>query len=300
MWFKNVRAYRLTYDAGVNADTLEAALQTRTFVPCGKTDTLRAGWVSPLGDNGQMLTHTVGQHAMICLRLQEKVLPPAAINERVDERVAEVEAREGRPVRRKEKTALKEETILDLLPRALTKSELLYAYFDFERRWLLIDTASESKAERLIDYLRAILEALPVVPLEPQQDVISTMTAWLVGGAPKHLALDQDIELTNKEHVRNTVRCRNQDIDSAEVRSHLDAGKQVTLLGVQWREAIDLLLDHQFIIRRLRFDDKIRVHEEGAGDDAASRFDQDFAVMAVQLGSLIDDLLEACGGVETI
>ena len=300
MWFKNVRAYRLTYSIGLSPDKLEGALADAMFTPCGKVDVARAGFVPPLGDAGTMLTHTVGQHTMICLRRQEKVLPPAAIAEKVTERVAALEAREGRPALRRERTALKDEVTLDLLPRALTKSEHLFAYFDAKRQVLLVDTASERKAELVVEQLRAVLGTLPVVPLDCQGDAPAVMTRWVTNRPAANFGLDEEIELTNPREARNVVRARYQDIDSREVLAHIEAGKRVTRLAMHWRDAVRFVLAEDFVLRRLRFDAKITEHGDGDADDAVGQFDQDFAVMTVQLGALLDELLEAFGGVEKI
>lgn len=300
MWFKNLRAFRMTYNTGLDADKLEQVLSENAFTPCGKVDLSRAGWVPPLGPKGEMLTHTVAQNTMVCLRKQEKVLPPAAINEQVGERVAALEQTEGRPAMRREKTAMKDEIMMDLLPRALTKSEHIFAYFDFSRQFLLIDTPSAAKAELVIDYLRAAVGALPVVPLSCHGDAADIMTRWLKSRVPDGFELEQEIELQNMREARNVVRCRYQDIDSREVLAHLDAGKRVTLLAMAWREAIRFMLAEDFSIKRLKFEAKVTDHGDGEADDVAGVFDQDFAVMAVQLGKLLDELLDAFGGVEKI
>ena len=300
MWFKNLRPYRLTYDIGLTADKLEQALADDTFSPCGKVDLARAGFVPPLGDAGTMLTHTVGNNTMVCLRRQEKVLPPAAIAEQVAERVAALEAREGRPAQRRERTALKDEVTLDLLPRALTRSERLFAYFDLQRKFLFVDAASERKAELVLEHLRAALGTLPVVPLDCHGDAASVMTRWVTNRPAANFGLDEEIELQNSREARNVVRCRYQDIDSREVLGHIEAGKRVTRLALTWREAIRFVLAEDFVLRRLRFDAKITEHGDGEAEDVAGTFDQDFAVMAVQLGRMLDELLEAFGGMEKI
>ena len=300
MWFKNLRPYRLTYSIELTPEKLEKALSAHTFAPCGKIDLARAGWVSPLGNAGQMLTHTVGKFTMLCLRRQEKVLPPAAINEQVLEKVEQLEAREGRPAQRREKTTLKDEVIHELLPRALTKSDHLFAYFDLERQFLLVDAASEAKAELVLDHLRTALGVLPVVPLDCHGDAADIMTRWLKSRVPAGFELEQEIELQNSREARNVVRCRYQEIDSREVLAHIDAGKRVTQLAINWREAIRFMLAEDFSIKRLRFEAKITDHGDGEADDVAGTFDQDFAVMAVQLGRMLDELLEAFGGMEKI
>lgn len=300
MWFKNLRAYRLTYSIDLTAEKLEKALADHLFTPCGNIDTARMGWVPPLGNHGEMLTHTVGRYTMVCLRRQEKVMPPAAINERVADKIVALENREGRPALRREKTTLKEEVTLELLPRALTKSELLFAYFDIERNYLIIDVGSANKAELVIDQLRAALDVLPVVPLDCHGDTADVMTRWIKTHVPKGFELEQEIELQNARESSNVVRCRNQEIESREVLAHLDAGKRVTKLAVAWRESVSFLLSEDFALSRVKFQSKITDHGDGEAEDVVGTFDQDFAVMAVQIGRLVDELLEAFGGVEKI
>ena len=65
MWFKNLRIYRLTGTVDVSVERLEAELAEHTFVPCGKAEFSRFGWVPPLGRHGEMLTHAVGPFTMI-------------------------------------------------------------------------------------------------------------------------------------------------------------------------------------------------------------------------------------------
>ena len=55
MWFKNVRAYRLTSPLDLNPEQLEQQLQSQRFSPCGKSQALAMGWVAPLGENTEAL-----------------------------------------------------------------------------------------------------------------------------------------------------------------------------------------------------------------------------------------------------
>ena len=298
MWFKNLRPYRFTYAIDLEPDTLEAALAAHAFAPCTPIDTARAGWTAPLGREGSQFTHPVGRATMVCLRRQEKILPPAAIRETLNERVESFEVREGRPMHRKERAALRDEVRHDLLPRALTRSDHLYGFFDTGRQLLLIDAISAAKAELMLDNLRAALGALPVVPLAPRGDVADILTRWVRERTPDGIELDAECELQNTRDAKNVVRCRHQEIDSREVLVHLDAGKRVTQLALNWRDTIRFVLGEDFSLRRLRFEAKIRGHDDGEADDPAGRFDQDFAVMSLQLGRLLDELIAACGGPE--
>jgi recombination associated protein RdgC len=235
---------------------------------------------------------------MICARKQEKILPPAAINEMVEEKVIDFEATQARSVYRKEKRNIKEDVIHTLLPRALTRSYLVYAYFAPKQNLLIIDAASSTKAEEFLEHLRATLGSLPVVPLACHGDAANTMTHWLKEHTPDNFELDNECEFQNPRESKNIIRCKNQELESAEVLSHIKAGKRVIQLAIIWRSAIRFILSEDFSIKRLRFEDIIQEQADGDADDRATQFDQDFAVMSMQLMEFINELLQEFGGIE--
>ena len=54
MWFKNLRAYRLTSPFELSPEQLEQKLASRAFTPCAKSQPLSLGWVSPLGEQSEL------------------------------------------------------------------------------------------------------------------------------------------------------------------------------------------------------------------------------------------------------
>lgn len=298
MWFKNLRTYRLTRTIDLSDDFLQERLGENRYHPCGNMDYSRYGWVPPLGKHSELFTHACNGNIMICARKQEKVLPAAAVNEMVEEKVVELEAQQDRSVYRKEKTNIKENVIHSLLPRALTRSAQTYGYFAPNQNLLFIDAASATRAEEFLDYLRISLQGLPVVPLTCHGDPAEVMTRWLKQHPPKGFELDDECDLRNPLEARNVIRCKNQELESDEVMSHIKAGKRVIQLALNWKDAIQFVLTEDFGIKRLRFADSIQEEARTDADDFASQFDQDFAVMSLQLGHMMEDLLEAFGGIE--
>jgi recombination associated protein RdgC len=163
---------------------------------------------------------------------------------------------------------------------------------------LIIDSASANKAEEFMDHLRATLGSLPVVPLKCHGDAANIMTHWLQDTAPKTFELDNECELQNTRESKNIVRCKNQELESSEVLSHLKAGKRVTQMAMIWRDAIRFILTEDFAVKRLRFEEIIQEQAESDVDDRATQFDQDFSVMVLQLHEFIKELLEEFGGIE--
>ncbi len=116
--FKNARLYRTDLQIPFDVVDLTARLATRRFRQCGPIEAATLGWVPPLGDDTEDLAHALGDCLLMCARKQERLLPPAAVAEAIDERVSEIESRDGRDVGRAERRLLREQIIDDLLPRA--------------------------------------------------------------------------------------------------------------------------------------------------------------------------------------
>ena len=122
MWFKNIRAYRLTSPFALSAEQLGEQLSRKAFEPCGKSQALSLGWVAPLGEPSEELAHAAGGRLLVKLKREEKLLPSTVVREQLEEKVAAIESEQGRKVYRKERLSLKDEIVQDCLPRAFSRS----------------------------------------------------------------------------------------------------------------------------------------------------------------------------------
>ena len=259
MWFKNLTFLRLVEPFPFAAEALAARLERRAFQPCPNHQPSAAGWTPPLGRKAVDLVHGVNGRLLLCLRTEEKVLPALVVNQALAERIAVIEDQRGQPVRRREKQELRDQLVQDLLPRALTRSRLGYAYLDPAAGWLVVDSASPRGVEEITGMLRQTLDSLPVAPPRVAWSPTTVMTAWVAeGGAPAEFALGDVCELREGGDAGGIVRCRGQDLAGDEMRAHLLAGKQVTRLGLIWDGRIAFVLDEALVVRRLQFLDMVR------------------------------------------
>ena len=236
-----------------------------------------------------------GGAALVTLKREDKVLPPAVVRDFVERRVAEIEEKEFRLVGRKEKKELRETVEDDLLPRAFTKSSRSRCYIDPQSGWLVAD-AGGSKAENLVS---AIREQLPPFPARLPRTALSpatAMTLWLTEGAPAGFELDSDALMQSPGDDGARIRASRQDLTAQEVRQHVDTGKQVTSLGLIWQERIRFVLTDKLELKRVQFLDVIEDEASQAGDDAEALFDATLTLMVGELRGLISELIEALGG----
>lgn len=261
-------------------------------------DMLTHGWAPPLGRHSQQLVHAASGYLMICMRKEEKIIPASVVRQLLEDKVAEIEAAEAREIYRREKMRLKEEIIVDLLPRALTRISNQFAYIDVRNQLLIVDSASPAKAEALIGQLRNTLGRFPATPVKTNSSLSGLMTHWLgEARAPQGFELGHECELKHPNPDGGIVSCKKQDLESGEIQTHIKQGKQVVKLALQWQERLSCVLHEDLSIKRLRFEDIIKEAEsETEADDPVSRFDLDFSLMALELATFIPALLEALGG----
>ncbi len=308
MWFKNLRLFCLTQPFETSIDEFENHLAEQAFVPCANYEKSRIGWVSPLGNAAvideedgvaPMLTHAVGDYIMLCAQKQDRLLPASVIREATEEKVAELEARQARKIYRKEKREIQDDVFAALLPRAFTRSTQTFGYISVKENLLVVDAASAPKAEEFLNLLRDTLGSFPVAMADSKRAPTDVMTRWLKEQkATDSFVINEDCELFNPIDGSNIVRCKGQDLISDEIQTHLDAGKQVKQLGVLWNNLLSCVLTDELSVKRLRFEEMNEEADSFEEESAAQKFDQEFALMTLELSSFFSAFFTAFGGLE--
>jgi len=302
MFFKNLQVYRFTRPLEQEADTLEKYLEEFKFKACGSQDISKLGWVFPMGKSGSMYTHLAAKQILICLKKEEKMLPAGVIKDQLNERVEAIEREQGRALKKKEKDSLKEEIVMQLLPRAFSRTSQTFAWIDPESDMLYVDASSTRKAEELISLLRKTLGSLPVVPIQLKNQADVIMTDWLVeGNIPANFKLEDEAELCSALEGGGIIRCKQQDLLCEEIKNHLSADKFVTKLALNWADSISFVIGEEFALKRLKFSDVLQEQNEDIDkDDFAARFDADFALMTGEIKQLVPAVIDVFGGEQNL
>lgn len=296
MWFKQLTFYRIDPSQMPDAHKLGEALRQHPFHSCLGLDWFSEGW-NPAASHTEDPLLKVRDSLLLTLKREDKVLPAGVIRDLLDIKINQIEEQEFRKVSRKEKQALKEQITDDLLPRAFTRSTRLSALIDQQRHWLMVDSATSSKAENLLSSLRDASPAFPAALVHTNLSAQSAMTDWLIhGDAPGGFTLDSDCELRAAGENGAVIRCSRQDLTAEEVQQHLKNGKQATKLGLVWREKIQFVLTENLQLKRLRFLDVVQEEAAQSGDDMASLNEATLLLMAEELGTLLNELVEVLGG----
>ncbi len=299
MFFRNLTLFRFSASVAAGLDGLEEALGEHRLRPCGPLEMTTRGFVSPLGGGeDEPLVHAAGEHLLVSVGSEDKLLPASVVNQELSRKVRAVAAEEGRSVGGRERKRIKAEVLDQLLPRAFARPSRLAAWLDRRHGWLVLDTASRKAAENALSTLRDALGSFPAVPLAPEKAPRQLMTDWLTGGdMPAGLTLADECELRDPSGAGGAVvRCRHQDLESEEIREHLRNGKQVFQLGLSFDERIGFVLGEDLAIRKLRFHDVVTEELDTLrNDSAAEEMDARLALMTLELVRLLGKLEEWFG-----
>lgn len=299
MIFKNLSFYRITKPLPVTAEQLSAAIADRPFVPCGAQDWARKGFVPPV-DRSNEMTITIGNRHLVCLKIQEKILPAAGVKEALANKVAEIEQKENRIIGRKEKKTLKENVVDELLPRALTKSKLVFAYIDFDANLLAIDSSSSSVIDTLISSLRDALTTMPAIPLSTKQPAAITFAHWIQHQAPEGFTLRGACKLHDPLSGAK-VTVADHDLSNEAFSNLLTEGHKVESIALAWTGECSFTLNKELRVTQFKFADRALMAGRDEDGEAASDVARaDFILMHGLIGRLVGILIEECGGEEPI
>lgn len=299
--FKNVIAYRFNKPFAVDAAALESAMEEFKFTPCGSQDISKFGFTNALGKHGHTLVHSAEGYHMVAVTKESKILPSSAVKEAVSAKVELIEQAEGRKLAKKEKDAIKDEVIQEMLPRAFTKQSVTRALIMPELQLILVDSSSYAKAEELLALLRKALGSLPVIPLSYKTPVESTLTEWLKSGSAPlpFFYMMNEAELRCEE--TGIARFKDQDLREDEVLAHIATGKQVHKLALDYSGSVSFVACSDGSLKRVKFGDEfMALNDEVGVDDVSARLDADFILCAKEIGGLMDSLAGDFGGYESL
>lgn len=291
MWFKNATIYEIKA-SGAGLSQSNDQLKKYEFTPLTGLEAWRSGLAEP-ADGG--LVYTQGTFILMAVRTDKKLLPGSVVADAVRQRAAEIEEREGYRPGRKQLREIKDEVTDTLLAKAFAVTTVTRALFDTRRGLLIIDTASQSRADTVVGVLMRALDGLSLRCLKTVRSPAATITGWLAAGeAPEGFTVDQEAELVGRGSDGSKIKYCRHSLEGVEIQNHIAGGKTCTQLAMTWRDRVSFVLADNMVVKRVKPLDVIAEQAAEASDD---QFASDFALMTGELGTMFDDLIQAFGGI---
>lgn len=292
LWFKNAIIYQLNNDTLLDKNAIDKAIKSVPFTPCGNIDTMKMGWVSPYNDNyhDDFIVDMQG-HLLLRIKKETKLLPAPVIKQALLEKIDKQEQALSRKLTKNEKTTLKDEVMIDLMPRAFSKYNHYWLWIDTINKRIILDTSSFKQAEDILAILRKELGALALTPLSIEKPLEQIMTTWVkekLNFSP--FILGDQAELKDPLEGNGIISCKNQDITSDEMMIHFDSGKWITKVKIIDERGVDFIVNNDLTLKRIKFDSSVLDENEDIGaDEFDKKLEADFFIMANLLSTTIND-----------
>lgn len=286
LWFKNAIVYQLNKDNLFDIQAITNAVNACPFVPCGNTDSMRSGWVSPFGES-QDNPLVLDNNGQMLLRLKKeiKILPSSVIKQALAEKVTQQEQLFNRKLKKAEKLSLKDEVYIDLLPRAFSKYQFFWLWIDTVNKRVIVDSSSFKQAEDILALLRKEMGTLALTPYASDTPLEKTLTKWVKESLSfPPIILGDEIELKDAVEDSIVVKCKNQEINSQEIFVHIDSGKQISKLKLIDERGVSFILNRDYTLKRIKFDNAILdKNEDFLPEESNAKLEADFMLMISQL-----------------
>lgn len=308
MLFKSAIVYRMRSGYKIEQSTLVEQLESVRFSPIVGHQESSRGFICPIEHSEEdELAYCQGEITLLCYQSENKILPRSVLLKELDERVKEQEKITGYRVKSAEKKRMLDQIVMDLLPKAFTKTKRVLGYIDHGRDEIVVGSSSTQNAEDFLGTLRMGLGSLPVTPIRCNTPPMQTMTTWAhTQTLPRKLALGREIIMVDDVNEGSTGAFKKQDLGSDEIGLCIESGKKVQKIALAWNDFIEFSIDQKMILTKMAPMDMLNDDDNEYGDGTDyPRIAADLYLTSAGLRQLIPeiyswfDVEDVAGTIET-
>lgn len=248
---RNLTLFRFPATSPFDFSALDEGLPACALKPVGHLELESRGFVPPMGSACDDLAISHAGAIWLTVASQQRVLPAAVLAEALARKLAELERNEGRRPGGRLRKQIKDDLVHEMLPNAFVRTRRVDVLLDAHRGVCAVDTPSRKVAEGVVGEIRRALGSFPALPLNAELSPRGVLTGWLVRNPMPHgLYLGEECVLAEPEADGAAVRATRQDLQTEEIDRHLQAGKQVTRLALNWIDQAQFVLGEDLVLRK--------------------------------------------------
>ena len=302
MFFKQAQLYHLTnkFPSKDYAAIWHEQLQEMEFTACLPGVASSFGFVPPYRsdlDTGTDLKEKFvvpisDSLFLMCLQLEDKVLPAQVVRQATDERISEITRDNQQKPTRERVRQLRDDVVSSLLPRAFSKLQRVNILVDTERGRIIIDTTTGKSIEMLWVAVKRVFPEWKVDWVDARS-CIQNMTSWLKSDAPDGFSIQKQVVLRDPQQQMRVIRAQQQDLGHSAIQSLLGEGCNVIQLALSWRDQVSFTMTDTCALRSMRFADSLLElgHIDAGEVDPAQQFLSDSLLFGETLRQLYDDIM---------
>lgn len=293
MLLTNATIFR--FPPGLDLSDLDKLLQECALKPIGPLEMSCRGFVTPFGVHGSAFAHTQRDDTWVTVGGRDRILPAGVVNDLLQEKLLEIEKKEGRRPGARARKQIKNDLITELMPHAFVQSMRVDALIDRANGVIAINSSSRKQGEVVINEIRRALGSFPALPLNAEVAPRAVLTGWVAGDVlPDGLSLGDECELRDPADHGGVVRVKNMELSGEEITKHLEAGKQCTKLALVLDDRVSFVLGEDLIVRKIKLlDGALEGADQTERDDIAAELDARFVLMAGEFRRLFAMLQSA-------
>jgi recombination associated protein RdgC len=287
--FKNASIFLFTQSVGEVLARIEECLPLNPFRPLGAKGAKSSGFFSWNSD--EYLLKLSGRY-YFRLKIHEKKIPPAAIDEILRDKIKRIEdANSEIKVGKKDRERIKAEIIEEFLPHTPPTPSFIDAYVDPLLGILVVDAGSAGKADEFLANLTPALGGCPFETLGISDDPSSKLTSWLKypHNLGNHFSLGDCCSLKEPGKDPAIVNIQKDVLSGDEIDAHLEAGKVCVRLGLK-RKGSSFAIDTDLRLRSLKLDDALRAEFSDVEENTAAAMDADRIIAAEEIREIFYSL----------
>lgn len=287
MLFKNAKFAKLNkFD--LDYDALQEKLKEKAYVPATPSQETSIGWVSPFGDDAEVMSLTQGNSHLLKLKIEEKKVPASAINEEVSKKIKAL--REKDPsikIDKAQRANMKEEVKFNLLPKVLPNFSYIELYVDMDNKLVVFNGTSDNKWEIVVSHLTEVAgDDFDFDYFDPENDPSDEMTRWIADwDIPADFVAGSECKLKGTGEEKTEISYKKHDLRDEKISNYLSSMK-ISKLALELEDEISFTIDGALVLSGIKFLDVYREKRKedlGSVEDEASRhkmeLDVDFAIM---------------------
>jgi len=298
--FKNAMVGQLTGDLDLSNPELIAdfseKLKKCEFKDIAPGQRSSAGFVAPLAFLGGSDLVLVAERCIkFVIKKEERILPAAAVNKALKDKVLEIERSQGRKVRAVEKRQLKDNLVSVMLPNCLKKESFIEAFISIDARLVVVDTVSGSVFDEVMALLRKCFSSWPVMPVQFDSVLSSRLLSVLTDENNTGFKLGFKAKFSDGDG--GSLSINDMDLETEEVLAQVASMSAVELEFSS--NEISFSLTDQFLFKSFKWPEAFKMKND-AEEDELARADADFCLMTGELLKIITGFMAWWGEAKAV